>query len=145
MDSSRYGSLVLAGLLAAGLLVVSRSRQRDAEFGRRAFIKLSDGNQRVQPDIAWEKLVALNADVGETYRHLPDAKERALFRQAFVREFAKGFLQEGGQLHMLRNWRTIERGKEMVLVAADLMDSGQRLALGVSRRGKRRIELIRWE
>ncbi len=128
--------------IAAGLW---QGRVSDVEFCRRTFQALGTGAPSVQSRIEWERLTALGIDVGAAYRGLPSDQERRQYRAAFVANFSNGFQQTGASASHFVRWRVEERTPERVTVAADYPAKGQTLLLGVSARGKKRLQVIQWK
>ncbi len=145
-DHSRlYGSLTLVAVAVVLVVAGTRFLNRDVEFCRRTFESLVAGKPSVQGNIAWDRLTAMGTDVGETYRQLPNMKERAEYQAAFIQKFAEGFKKVQGKTSHLTKWRVKQRGKGETIVAAEHWPSQHLLLFRVSHRGGLRLESIAWE
>lgn len=151
----------LIGVVAVvGLIVLLlRNPQEDTvRWTRRTFEALASGRASVQPRIAWEALQAVGVDVGATYTKLPNAREQAQYRQAFLRELAAGFRQAGARPEAFVNWRIAEKSAEaaemsaegaeksgrMTVVAADYPDKQKTLLITLTAGKPRQVVGIQW-
>ena len=132
--------IVLAVLLAAGLGFFFMSSGQEVRFCRRVFGGLVKGEPNVGGSIAWDRLKALDLDLGSAYAKLPPG-ERQKFQQAFIQNFAVGFRQGQGQLMAFTNWRMEHDGS----VAVDYPAKHKTLLFRVSETGKRQLEGIAWK
>ena len=139
----RMAAVVIA-VVAVGA-GVARSRMSDVEVCRRLFQDLAIGSSSVERRIDWERLTALNADIGSIYRGLPNEQERRRYQQAFVANFSKSFQQTGARPEQFVRWRAEGRTPEQVVVAADYPQKNQALLLTVPARGKKRLQAIQWK
>ena len=137
-------ALVVAVVAGAALLLRPWLRD-DVGWCRRVFTGLAQGSQYIQDSIDWERLKALNADVGSEYRRMPNEEERANYRQAFISQFARGFRQSKAAYDQFTNWRVLERGQDAVVVAADYPAKQSTLLFEISELGGRRLEAIKWQ
>jgi hypothetical protein len=103
------------------------------------------GRQSVQSRIDWERLKALEVDVGATYAALPDEKEREAYRQAFIERFSRGFGSTGAGLKDFAGWRVQERAEDRTVVAADYPKKRKVLLFELSALGGRKVTGIRWQ
>lgn len=138
------GSAVL--VLAIGAVAVFAMRGgSDVEVCRRVFQGLAEGRPGVHRRIDWERLKALDVDVGATYAALPDNQERARYRQAFIERFAAGFQGTGGRPEAFVGWRAQGRTDDgRVVVAADYEGKHKTLLLGVSGGWRKKVVSIQW-
>ena len=141
-DLKMAAGMIAVVAIAAGLW---QGRTSDVEACRQAFRGLAAGAPSAQGRLDWERLTALGVDVGATYRGLPSDQERRRYREAFVANFSKGFQQTGATAEQFVRWRVEERTPETVTVAADYPAKQQTLRLGVSARGKKRVQAIAWK
>ena len=110
----------LIGVVAVvGVIVlVLRNPQEDAvRWTKQTFETLVSGRSSVQARIAWERLSAVGVDVGATYTKLPNAREQAQYRQAFLRELASGFRRSGARAESFVNWRIEESAESAEMKA----------------------------
>ncbi len=140
-----YGAMVI--LAVAGLAWAMRAVSHDeAAWCRRVFAGLAAGRLYVQGDVNWERLKALGADVGEDYRALPNERERANFRRAFITRFASSFQGAKGRVQDFTGWRSQGRDDEgRLIVAVDYPAKQQTLLVTVSELGQRRVDALQWQ
>src|SRR3989338_3103636 len=128
------------------IVLVLRNPQEDAvRWTKQTFETLVSGRSSVQARIAWERLSAVGVDVGATYTKLPNAREQAQYRQAFLRELASGFRRSGARAESFVNWRIMEKSDEAIVVAADFPAKQKTLLLTVSDGKPRQVTGIRWQ
>lgn len=139
------GSVMLAALAATAVIYVVRMDRGELAHYRAVFAGLVGGRASVQRDIAWERLEAMGVHVGETYTHLPDDRQRAQYRQAFIRSVAAAFRQQGGAARSFTRWRIAERTAERVVVAADYPAKEKVLLLEFAASGPKQLKAIRWQ
>lgn len=139
-----FGAGVVA-VLAAAAIVLRPWLTDDAAWCRRVFVGLAQGSQYVYESIDWERLKALDRDIGAEYRALPNEDERMGYRQAFIGRFAAGLREGKAQHEDFTNWRVVERGAGRVTVAADYSEKQSTLLFQISELGGRRLEGIRWQ
>ena len=140
----RYLGIVL-GLVALIVLVLRNPQQDAVRWTRQTFELLVSGRSSAQARIAWERLSAVGVDVGATYTKLPNAREQAQYRQAFLRELASGFRRSGARAESFVNWRIMEQSDEAIVVAADFPAKQKTLLLTVSDGKPRQVTGIRWQ
>ena len=104
-----FVAATVAVAAAAGVLI-HRAGSGDVRLCRRVFAGLVHGDAKVRAAIDWERLKALDVDVGAAYAQLPDAQEKRNYQDAFIRSFAEGFRQGGATLRAFTNWRLGEDG-----------------------------------
>ena len=139
------GSIALALIVAAGVVFVLRARTSELRVCRDVLRGLIDGSPSIGRSIDWEHLRALGVDVGATYRRLPNERERAGYRQAFIEQFTEGFHQARGVADGFRAWRVQQRADAAVVVAADYEAKRQTLLMSVSASEPKRVEGIQWQ
>lgn len=139
------GYTVLGLVAIAGLVFVARASQGEVGFCREVLKGLAEGKPSVKGRIAWERLLALDVDVGATYQALPNEEERAKYRQAFVVSFSLGFRQQGGSVKAFQRWRVHERRGTHVVVAADYPAKQKTLLMGIPASGPKKLETIQWQ
>lgn len=123
---------------AAGALIV-RAGSGEVRRCQRVFAGLARGDAGVRAAIDWERLKALDVDVGAAYAQLPDEQEKREYERAFIRSFAQGFRQGGAAVKGFTNWRMSEDGT----VRADYPAKQKTLRLRLSPDG-RRVQEIGW-
>ena len=128
-------------VVAVGLRLVNR----DVRFCRDVLTDLALGRQSAQARIDWEKLKALDTDVGAAYSKLPNEQEKRQYRQAFIANFATGFSQSGGRLDGFANWRVQGDQAGDRVVAADYKPKQKTLLFRISRAWRKRLEAMQWE
>jgi len=138
------GVVVLIVVMAAVFLLV---REPDVSFARGVFSGLIKGDESVKEAIDWPSFKAVGNDLGAIYSKLPSDKERGLYKQAFILNFALGFKSSGGKFSSFTNWRIIQRNKQGVIVVADIGASGERTVLfAISKKYRnRKLVAIEWE
>ena len=112
----KYLGLVL-GLVVLAILVLRNPQQDAVRWTRQTFELLVSGRSSAQARIAWERLSAVGVDVGATYAKLPNAREQAGYRQAFLRELASGFRRSGARAESFVNWRIEESAESAEMKA----------------------------
>lgn len=139
------GTIVLLLLAAAAAVFIMRISQSEVGFCREVLKGLAEGKPSVKGRIAWERLRALDVDVGATYQALPNEVERSKYRQAFVLSFSQGFRRQGGSVKAFQRWRVHERRGTQVVVAADYPAKQKTLLMGIPASGPRKLETIQWQ
>lgn len=102
------GSVAYAAGMVAVVAVVAALLKlpgRDVRFCQRVLTGLAAGSVSVRQAIAWERLRAMDVDVGASYNQLADPAERAAYQRAFIQSFAEGFRQSGAAPGAFTNWR----------------------------------------
>ena len=138
-----YVTLVIIILVVIG--VFFQIKNQEINFCRKVFTELAKGAPRAEKFIAWENLKAVGADIGAAYRNLPDEKERAHYREAFIKNFALGFRQNRGKVSAFKHWRLYSREGEKVVVAADYLGYNKTILFGLSKRGKSKLISLQWK
>ena len=138
------GSIALALIVAAGVVFVLRARASELRVCRDVLRGLIDGSPSIGRSIDWEHLRALGVDVGATYRQLPNERERAGYRQAFIEQFANGFRRASGVADGFRAWRVQRRADAAVVVAADYEAKHRTLLMSVSSARSQKVEKMEW-
>lgn len=144
-DNSQALKIVLVIAVSAALLWVFLARDNsDIGICRFAFGGLVKGNISAQGSIDWDRLKALDADVGAYFSKLPNEKEKASYKAAFIKSFANGFKNSGGNLGEFADWRVeSEAGAKITVVATDYR--GKTLLFSLLKQGGRRIIAIQWK
>jgi len=136
--------LTSVAALLIGLFVYVKNQ--DINFSRRTFTGLIKGNSSVQRLIDWPGFKAVGVDVGRAYSTLPNDKERADYRRAFIEKFSSGFRQTGADSKSFTNWRIYDNKGEFTVVAADYKEKDNRTILfALSKGGRKKLAAIRWE
>lgn len=138
-----YLWLVVAVLVVG--LVVTYWENQPVPFGRRVFEGLVNGQQAIHRAIDWEHLKAFDTDVGATYAKLPNEREKADYRRAFIERCAAGFRQGGGSVRAFTNWRVEERTGEQVVVAADYSAKQSTLLLSLTTQWPAQLRGLEWQ
>ncbi len=138
----KYAAAVL--VVVGGLLVFLQSVSAEIRVCRSALEGLSRGQAWAQGRVDWNRLSAMGMNVGATYASLPNDRERARYRQAFITQFSKGFKGTGASARDFINWRVVERETDRIVVAADYPGKGKTLLMTITARGKQRVESIQW-
>lgn len=132
--------------LAIFLIFSFMVRKSDLAFCRDVFKGLTQGRlSAVEKYIDWGALKAMGVDVGDTYKKLPDAKEKTEYRKSFVVNLSKGFKNAGGNFIDFTNWRVYKRDSLKTIIAADYNKKGKKILLTVYGYEKRKITAIQWE
>ena len=134
-----YAALALVAGIAAAAAFAHLSGSPEVRLCRRVFAGLVNGHEAVRAAIDWERLKALDVDVGAAYAQLPDEQEQRNYQDAFVRSFAEGFRQGGATLRAFTNWRLGEDGT----VSADYPAKQKTLRFRLSVSGKQ-VQEIGW-
>ena len=87
-------------------------------FARDSVTMLAAGAPGAQDVIEWTTLQGSSLDVGALYRALPDDRERADFRAAFVTHFSSTLHEQGVDISALTSWRVDDRRGDTVVVTA---------------------------
>ena len=140
----KYLGLVL-GLVVLAILVLRNPQQDAVRWTRQTFELLVSGRSSAQARIAWERLSAVGVDVGATYAKLPNAREQAGYRQAFLRELASGFRRSGARAESFVNWRIMEQSDEAIVVAADFPAKQKTLLMTLTVGKPRQVTGIGWK
>lgn len=121
-------------------------RKSDTAFCHDVFKGLTQGRlSAVEKYIDWGALKAMGVDVGDTYKKLPNAKEKENYRKAFVANLSKSFKNAGGSPRDFTNWRVYERGSLKTIVVADYNKKGKKMLLTIYGYEKRKITAIEME
>lgn len=139
------GSIALVLVIAGVLLLALRVRESDAAACRAILTGLAQGKSFVARRIDWNHLTAMGVNVGETYTKLPDDKQRADYRQAFVTQFARGFQQSGARPKDFVRWRLERREQDRVVIAVDYPAKKKTLLMSLPSSGTKKLEDIRWQ
>ncbi len=139
------GSVVLLLLAAAAGTVFLRAGKSDAEFCRTVLNGLAQGKPSVTKRIDWDRLQALQVDVGATYRKLPNDGERAKYRAAFIANFANGFHRSGASVDAFRRWRVQERTADRIVIAVDYEAKRKTLLMTIPSSGRKKLESLQWQ
>ena len=143
--SKWIGLLTLAIVAAALAMGVHRFQNGDVAFCRRAFTDLAKGRQSVQRRIDWEHFRALDTNIGVAYAALPNDRERADYRDAFVSQFAQGFQSSGSRAQTLSRWKVQERADGHTVVAGSDETGNLTLLFQIPQAGRKRLEAIQWK
>jgi hypothetical protein len=140
------GTAVLLVAIGAIGVFAMRSGGGDVELCRRTFQGLAEGRPGVQRSIGWERLKALDVDVGAAYAKLPNDGERRQYRQAFIQQFSEGFRRTGGNPEAFVGWRAQGRTDDgRVVVAADYEGKDKTLLLQLSGGWHKKVVGIQWQ
>jgi len=128
------------------LMFFVRSKVEDIEFCRIVLLRLIKGNFSAQNYIDWEGLKTkklVGFDVGQGYSSLSSKKDRELFRKTFIKGFHFGFNKGKGGMQDFTNWRTVEKGLQQAVIAADY--KGKTILFTISRIGEKKLTGIQWQ
>ena len=140
------GSAALLMAIGAIAVFVMRGSGNDVEVCRRVFQGLAEGRPGVHRRIDWERLKALDVDVGAAYAALPNDQERAGYRRAFIERFSAGFRGTGGSSDAFVRWRAQGRADDgRVVVAADYAAKQKTLLLRLSGGWNKKLVGIQWQ
>lgn len=140
----QFLSLGLGGLIIAVVLFLNFGvRKNDVDFCRGIFEGLAEGRQSVQKLIDWKNMKALNVNIGETYNKYSDKKEKADYRENFIKSFSNGFKKAGGKFEAFSGWRLHQKDEFSAVVAADYKK--KTLLLTISGYARRKLTDIQWE
>ena len=140
------GSVVVVLIAAAGVTAILRFSQRDVDFCHAVLADLAAGRPWINRHLDWERLTVMGVNVGDTYSHLSNTKEKADYQRAFIQQFARGFEQAGGDIHAFINWRLAAgNGSEDRVVIADYPAKQKTILFRLSESGKRRVTAIEWQ
>jgi len=109
----------LAIVVALQLFIQGKAEDKDVKFCRNLFIQLVKGSADVAGFIDWEHFRALESDIGAEYIKLTDSKDKADYRNAFVKAFAVGFNYFNGRANIFTNWRVYSRNDERIIIACE--------------------------
>ena len=140
---------IIVVALVVGLFFYINIQNQDINFSQRVFAGLVKGRHLVQKLIDWGNLKAVGVNVGQTYSNLPNDKERADYRQAFINSFSSGFRQAGGNFKSFVNWRLYNnpdcaRDTNNIIVAADYKGKDKTILFTLSQDGRKRLTAIQW-
>lgn len=142
MKKEEQTYLVIGVVLLLLVVFLFQLNPNEISRCRTMFSALVRGSYSAQKQIDWEKLKALDVDVGATYSQFPDGQQRLNYQKTFVKSFALGFKQMGGELAGFRNWRVYTKDAEKTVIAADYR--GQTLLLTFSKVGKK-LTALQWK
>lgn len=116
--------IVLCGLLLTGCNLLKKTPRAsfsgsDAEFAKRVFQLLADGDEAAADMIDWEHLSMTGIDAGALYSKITDEGGREEFRKSFINGYSTSFKRTGGNPNVLSNWREQSRSGSDTFVAAD--------------------------
>jgi hypothetical protein len=134
---------LLIAIVMGALVFFIHMKNENTDFCRKVFNGLVKGSYAVQKFIDWEKLKAMNVDVGATYIKFTTEKQRSDYKQAFIKYLSLGFKQTGSKLDLFTNWRAYDRYTDKTVVAADYR--GKIILFTISRDGKRKLIAIQWK
>lgn len=136
--------IIIAALAVIALFFIFY-KPSDIDFCRTTFSGLMKGDYSVAKNIDWENFKALGTEVGKTYTGLPNDKERAKYRDAFIKSSAKGFQYAKGSINNFINWRVYSQDGEEKVIACDYPLHNKVLLFTLSKFGGRKIIVINWE
>ena len=140
------GSAALLMAIGAIAVVIMRGSGNDVELCRRVFQGLAEGRQGVHRRIDWQRLKALDVDVGAAYAALPNDQERVRYRRAFIEQFCAGFRGTGGHSDAFVRWRAQGRADDgRVVVAADYATKQKTLLLQLEGGWNKKLVGIQWQ
>ena len=103
----------------------------DDAFAREAVERLLDGDVSAEGAFDWENLKVPGADVGASYREMPDDENRRDFRKEFIEKFSESFKKSGASASDLKNWREQSKNADRSTIVADT-PSGKTMVVSVS-------------
>jgi hypothetical protein len=146
LQEKEWIELALLGLIAAVIiLAVAHLGAMEVDFSRKVFSALANGNGGARKLIDWENFQAFGADLGATYRALPDATERANYEQAFIRAFSLNFKKSGGRMVYFKRWRRQKEDARIVVVAADEQRYNKTALFFLCRYPQRKLCALAWQ
>lgn len=126
--------VVTSIVIILAVFFATRSRG-DADYCRKIFYGLIAGRQSVQSLIDWENLKVLGLDIGATYNKLPDEKEKANYRAAFIKSFPEGFKRGRGNKEVFTNWKVYGINKDELSICAYDKKQKKTVLFGLAKRG----------
>lgn len=138
-----YAILFLA--IVASLVIFMHLKNQEANLCRSIFSGLASARYRVEKYIDWEGLKALGADVGASYKNLPNEEARTNYKKAFIRSFSNGFKRSGSRLGFFAHGRVYSKDNEKTVIAYDYLRYNKTLLFTLSKSGKRKLISIDWE
>jgi hypothetical protein len=113
----------------------------DTRFARATFEALARGDSKVSADIDWPVLTALDQNVGAVYVAFETPREKELFVEGFITQFATAFRESGGSVDDILNWRVESHDRQSTLVVADAPKGVLRITVS-QRNGEDRVSSI---
>jgi hypothetical protein len=146
MIMRRKSRIALAVLLSLSFLAGCAPMENDLELTKRVFSGLCKGQQGVEKFIDWERLMAVEMDVGQAYSTLKNLKEKADYRKLFFYNFSYTFKAAGGKASNFYNWRVKALEPDKTVIAADTVGQGKAILFTLARKGReRKLTGIEWE
>ena len=136
-----YGLVAIVSVIAVA--VVMRGIEGDVRRGRRVIEGLAGGNTAISRAIQWDRLRALDADVGAEYRRLPNDAERRAYAHSFIAQFAAGFRQAQGDVKAFTGWRVEPPREGQMVVVVDYPPHHKTLLLTFG--AWRKLEGLQWQ
>jgi len=136
---------ILAVVIAGAIFIYLQIVNRDVNLCRYVFNSLLTSKPAAEKYIDWEHLQAVGADIGATYRALPNDQEKTNYRMVFFRTFPKGFEKFHGQPKAFRNWRNLGVKDGKTIVAVDYLAYNKTLLFFLSKLHGTKIVSIQWE
>lgn len=137
---------VIVVALLLGLSFYLNIRNQDINFTRRTFAALIKGQQSAQNKIDWANFQAMGVNAGQTYSGLPNDKERADYRRAFISNFALPFRQARIKLNSFINWRLVSgQDAHKSIVAVGYKGIDKTLLFTISKDRRKKLTAIQWE
>jgi hypothetical protein len=141
--------MITSWLLVCVLTLVSACKETgtridtagDTRFARTTFEALARGDSKVSADIDWSVLTALDQNVGAVYVAFETPREKELFVEGFITQFATAFRESGGSVDDILNWRVESHDRQSTLVVADAPKGVLRITVS-QRNGEDRVSSI---
>jgi len=119
-------------------------KNKEVNFCRGVFSGLISGKTSVVKFISWEKLKAMDTDVGAAYIALPNEKAKLAYRDSFITGFADGFRRAKSSLRLFKHWRIYEKDDSKIIIAADYPKSQKTILFTLTKSVKPKLIGIRW-
>ena len=140
------GSVILGLCLVAVGAAILWMRQDAVRAGQAVLSDLANGSPSAQARVDWAHLKAMGVDVGAAYTGLPNDRERARYREAFIEHCSRGFRQSSGAgVEVFVRWRRVAQKDGRIVIAADYPDKQKTLLVGFSGGWFKRVVSLQWQ
>ena len=99
----------------------------------------------MQKYIDWDNFKAMGMDLGDIYKKLPNAREKADFRSTFIKSVSMNFRLARGRPAAFVNWQALQRQGDAVIILAYYADKQDTILFAVSGYPKRKLISMQWK